>query len=194
MSDQSVITLFTKITAVFDLAMALTSSILNPMVLFICLRSKRLRSTSTFKLLAISSVNDFFCNWPWNQEAFTNSFFDIQLPYNSLFYCRWISVFLQFSCFQITSWLLTSISLDRFLSMMIKKWSKSLFNGLKPVAYATGVVFIIFAINFHLVFNGGYSYLDDDGFEIVICYDNPPDGIRWYYIMSQVIYCLMYFY
>lgn len=188
MSDgQATINLLTKITATFDLIMALTSSVLNPLVLYICLRSKRLRSTSTFKLLAISSINDFFCNWPWNQEAFANSFFDVQLPYKSLFYCRWISVFLQLACFEITSWLLLSISLDRFLSMTIKKWSKSFFDGFKPIIYAAFLVLIIFGINFNLVFYGGYSYSDDDGNEVVICYDSPPGGPAWYYIMSQVI-------
>lgn len=183
--DQTVL-IATKVSACFNLVVMVFSSLLNPIVFFVCVKSKRLRSTSTFKLLAISSINDFICNLPWNQESFTNAFFDFQSPMRSLFYCRWISVFLQFSCFQLTSWLLVSISADRLLSMTIKKWSKSLFNGPKPVIYALLLAFIIFAINFHEVFTSGFSF-DLDGIQIIICYANPDGEIQWYFIMSQVI-------
>ena len=187
MDNSDLITLFTKITASFNLLLMVGSSILNPMVFYICTRSKRLRSTSTFKILAISSLNDFFCNLPWNQEAFTNSFFDLQSPFRSLFYCRWISVFLQFSSFEFTSWLMVSISLDRLLSMTFKKWSKTVFVGVKPVIYSGILAFIILAINFHEVFTSGYNF-DLNGTEIIVCYDNPPGEFPSYVTMSQVSY------
>lgn len=185
MDSQSLIFLFTKISSIFNLLLMVSSSLLNPLVFLICVKSKRLRSTSTFKLLAVSSINDFFCNLPWNQEAFTNSFFDFQSPFRSLFYCRWISVFLQFSSFEFTSWLLVSVSVDRLLSMTIKPWSKTMFNGSKPVIYAIVLAFIILAINFHEVFTAGYSFVVN-GTEIVVCYSNPPGEYPWYVTMSQV--------
>lgn len=185
MDSTPLITVFTKISASFNLALMVSSCILNPLVFFICVKSKRLRETSTFKLLAISSINDFLSNLPWNQEAFTNSFFDLQSPYRSLFYCRWISVFLQISCFEITSWILVSISADRLLSMMFKKWSKSWSNGPKPVIYDCVLVFIILAINFHEVFTSGYSFYLD-GTEVVVCYASPEGQYPWYDTMAQV--------
>ena len=75
--------------------------------------------------------------------------------------------------------------------MIFKKWTKIFFNGLKPLLFAIVLVLIIFAINFHLVFLGGYSYRDENGDEVVICYVGPPDGPDWYYIMSQVRFCII---
>lgn len=185
MSNQNLITVFTKITASYNLFALIASCILNPFILFICVRSKKLRSTSTFKLLAIGSINDFICNFPWNQEAFTNSFFDFHSPYRSLFYCRVISVFVQFSTFQLASWLLVSISLDRFLSMIWKNWSKKWFSGKKPVIYGIGLAIVIMAINFNEVFTSGYSYMNN-GTEVIICYESPAGEFQGYQVMSQV--------
>ena len=184
-TSYNLIQLFTKITGSYNLLLIIVSCVLNPMVFFICVKSKRLRSTSTFKLLAIGAINDFICNLPWNQEAFTNSFFNLQSPYLSLFYCRWISVFLQFSSFEMTSWLLVSISLDRYLSMMVKKWSKHWFVGPRPVIFGILLAIVIIAINFNEGFTAGYSTIEN-GTEIVTCYENPDDEFQWYLTLSEV--------
>lgn len=188
MDYETAITILTKITSCFNLLLIVSSSILNPMLFYVCVRSKRLRTTSTFKLFAIGAINDFFANLPWNQECFTNSFFDLQLPYKNLFYCRWISVFFQFSCFEFTSWLLFSISLDRFLSMTLNKWTKHIFNGLKPVFFSICLAVIILAINFNQVFYGGYSFHINNLTEVIVCFDSPHDSFNWYHLMSQVYF------
>lgn len=193
MSNLEVIDIFTKIFAIYNLVLVVATFILNPLVLFICVRSKKLRSTSTFKLLAFSSINDILVCLAWNQECFTNTFFNLYYYFRSLFYCRWISVFLQFTTLEIESWMLVSISLDRFLSLAVKKWSKHYFNGARPFIYSALLTFVIVAINFNEVFLSGFSY-EVNGTEVVVCYQTPPgQSIDWYHIMSQVqIYVSIY--
>lgn len=186
MSSQEVIDTLTKVFGSYNLLLIVATFILNPFVLFVCLKSKALRSSSTFKLLAFSSLNDIIVCLIWNQESFTNAFFNAQFYVESLFYCRWISVFLQYTTLLIESWMLVSISLDRLLSLTIKNWSKKYFRGARPYLYAVFLTSFMIALNFNEIFLGGYS-VTVNGTVIVVCYQSPPDqSINWYYVMSQV--------
>lgn len=98
--------------------------LLNPVVLLIILKSKRLRSTSTFKLLAVSAVNDILNIIGWNVDFFVYTIYDYLPSYRNLFFCRVIVTFLAYTTISIQSWILLSISVDRLLSMTVKKWSK----------------------------------------------------------------------
>lgn len=187
MESQNNIILFTKITASYNLLIVILSCILNPLIFFICVKSNKIRSTSTFKLLAIGAINDFLAAIPWNFIAFTNSFFDFYPFAKSLFFCRVISIFIQFTCLQLTSWLLVSISLDRFLSMVIKQWSKRWFSGSRPVIYGLFLALFIIAVNFNVVFTAGFSFTLN-GTEIIFCFANRPDEFQWYNLMSQVFF------
>lgn len=192
-TQHAVIDVFAKIFAVYNLILIIAAIVLNPMIIYVCLRSSKLRSTSTFKMLTIGAVNDLLCSLAWTQECFTNTFFNLQPQSRSLFYCQWISVFLQLTTFEIASWNMVSISLDRLLSLSLKKWSKSYFNGMKPYIYTACLMFVIAAINFVEVFNSGYISYDENGTEIITCYANPPDSFPWYNTMSQVEYIILKF-
>lgn len=183
--DNTVASVFSKIFASYNLLLIISSITFNPMVLYVCLKSKKLRTTSTFKLLAFSSINDLLAGLAWNLECFSDTFFDLQIYYKSLFYCRVISVFLEFTTLDFTSWMLVSISLDRLLSISFKEWSKKYFDGVRPFIYSLGLLFLIAAINFNEVFVAGYSYTVN-GTEIIICFSNPPDQYPWYNTMSKV--------
>lgn len=175
-----------RIFSIYNLLLIVCAFILNPFILYICLKSKKLRSSSTFKLLAFGAVNDLLTCLGWNQECFVNAFWDLHLYYKNLFYCEWISVFLQYTTLEIESWLLVSISLDRFLSLSIKKWSKHYFTGNRPFIYAAVLALLIIALNFNEVFLSGYI-ITEDGVEMVMCYETPPgNSIDWYRIMTQV--------
>ena len=186
MSNKAVIDVFTKIFATYNLMLIVASFILNPLVLFICLKSKKLRSISTFKLLALGSVNDLMTVIAWNQESFTNAFFSLYPYSRSIWYCRIVSVFIQFTSLSFESWMLVSVSLDRFLSMMVKKWTKHYFTGSRPFVFVVLLWICIASINFNEVFYGGHSSVSN-GTEIVVCFETPPEmPIDWYHIMSQV--------
>lgn len=177
---------FTKVFGVYNLFLIICTFVFNPCIIYICLKSKKLRSNSTFKLIAFGAVNDILVCLGWNQECFVNGFFDLHFYFKNLFYCRWISVFLQFTTLEIESWLIVSISLDRFLSLTIKKWSKNYFVGKWPFIYAVVLSLFIIALNFNEVFLSGFS-INVNGTELVICYTTPPgNSIDWYHVMTQV--------
>ena len=184
MSSQ-IVDIIGKILAVYNLALIFISVILNPLVLFICVNSKNLRSTSTFKLLAFGSINDILTCIPWNWENFAYTFFGLLLGTKNLTYCRWVPTFLQYSTIELASWLFVSISCDRFLSLSLPRWRNHYFNGIKPVIFASLLTLFIFGINLNEIFTVGYTYMDN-GTEVIQCFGNLPDQFPWYYTMSQV--------
>lgn len=184
----SVIDVFQKITGTYLGFLMVASVILNPIILFVCIRSKKLRSNSTFKLLAYSSLNDLLNCLGWNMDDFIFSFFNIRISSTNLIYCRVVSVFLQCATIQFSSWMLVSISLDRLLSISIKKWSKYYFRGYRPLLYAILLTLVILGLNSNMIVFGGFSYFED-GVEIIYCFATPPDQtIDWYKIANQVLF------
>jgi hypothetical protein len=183
MSNSIVIETFSKIFAVYNLILILASFILNPIVLYICIKSKKLRSISTFKLLEFSSLSDMLTMIGWNQESFTNALY---LYTRNLWYCRLVTIFLQFSTLEYQSWMLVSISLDRLLLMTVRRWRKFYFNGFKPIFYSSFLAIFIIAINSNQLFYGG-NKVDVNGTTIIVCNESPTDqSIDWYKITSQV--------
>lgn len=186
MSNQELLNLFTKIFGSLNLVLIFASLFFNLLLLYTCLQSKKLRSSSTFKLIAFGSVNDILVCLAWNFEDFTDSFFSWQ-PYNlSLVYCRWISVLLQYSSISFTSWLLVSVSLDRLLSMIIKKWSAICFIGPRPVIYSAVLAFIILFVYSNTLFTIGVKFNQNDTYDQIICFISANEEIDWYQINSQV--------
>ena len=187
MSNQYVIDIFSKIFACYSLLLIICAVILNPLIVFVILRSKKLRSTSTFKLLIFSSINDLLSLLEWNQEDFTMTMLNYSAPFTNIHYCRIVSIFLQYSTLMYGSWMLVSVSLDRLLSMMIKRWRKHYFSGARPYIYSVVLALVIIAINFNEIFTGGYVY-EYEGTEVVVCYESDPNYFDWISLMSQVRY------
>ena len=188
MNDPNLIDIFAKIFGCYCLFTTVAAVILNQLVLYICLKSKQLRSKSTFKMLALSSINDMISCISWNQEDFTVSVLNYFTAKKNLIYCKWISVFLQFTTIELESWILLSISTDRLLSMLVKNWSKSYFSGYRPYFYIVFLHLVIAGVNFHEVFTVGYSDYDNaTDTEVVKCYaTHPYYDFDWYGFASQV--------
>ena len=177
-----------KIFAIYGLFQTVASIILNSLVIIIILKSEPLRKTSTFKILVVSAVNDMLVCFPWNVEMYLYTMFNYEPVDDSVFYCKWISNFLQFTTMSIESWLLFSISVDRLLSMTLKKWSKFYFNEYRPYIFAITLCLTIAGINFFEVFTIGHTYFDNET-QIVIfeCITtNPSLGYNWYTFATQV--------
>jgi hypothetical protein len=179
-----------KTFAVFGFVETLVSIILNPLVIIIILKSERLRTNSTFKILAVSAVNDMLVCFSWNVEMFLYTLFNYEPVIESVFYCRWLSNFLQYTAFSIESWLLLSISVDRYLTLKVKKWSKFYFNGYRPYIFSVLLCFSMAGINFFQVFTVGYSYFDNETqTEIFECYATDPSfGYNWYKFATRVCF------
>lgn len=179
--------LYQKIFASYSLLLVIFGSILNPIICYICLSKKKLRGVSTFKFLAIVSISDTFCLYMWNLEHFIDVFFHFELVTKSLFYCRFINIFLQYLTLQFSSWMWTSICLDRFLSISIQRWSKSYFSGARPFLYSFIVGFLLIALNFNTIFTNGYSRVIN-GTEVIFCFASSENDYFWYKFMAQVFY------
>ena len=176
-----------KIFAVFGFIETVVSIILNPLVIIIILKSERLRTTSTFKILVVSAVNDMLVCFSWNVEMFLYTLFNYEPVNNSVFYCKWLSNFLQLTTLSIESWLLMSISVDRYLTIKVKKWSKFYFNGSRPYIFAVLLCFTIAAIHLFEVFTIGYTTFDNEThIEIFVCLTDPAFGYDWYNFALRV--------
>lgn len=184
MVDNTILDIIEKIMSIWSLLLILCGFIFNLLVFVICVKSKKLRSTSTFKILAIGAINDMLMCFPWNFDDFADYFFDLQVYSRSLFYCEFIKNFLQYVT--ITSWLLVSISFDRVLALHIKTWSTHYFNGLKPVYFCSLILAIIVSVNFVAIFKTGYSYRNENGTEIVVCFVQSNSSTEIYDVMGEV--------
>ena len=168
MSKQELIDVLTRIFSCYNLILIIASIIFNPIVLFICLKSKKLRSISTFKILTINSITDILICFPWNFENFSVNF-KFHPAFKSLFYCQWITIYLQVTMIQIESWLILSISIDRLLSLSFNKWSKSIYINRRPYIFCACLILFFLGFNFPRGYFGVYSFVVN-GTEYIICY------------------------
>lgn len=186
MGNQIVIDVFSKISAAYNLFLIISSVILNTLLIFICLKSKNLREISTFKLLAFSAFNDMLTCLVWNEESFTNTFFDFRPYSRSLLYCRLMSMFLQYTTMELESWLLVSISLDRALSLSISKWSRIYFKGIWPIVFCIVLTLFVIGVNINQFFTLGFTQVIN-GTEAISCFKSFSGDVEWYQINNEVI-------
>ena len=194
-NTQRIIETITNVLSYLTIFETLSAIVLNMIIVIICLKSQRLRSKSTFKILTVGAINDLLTCIPWNLNVFLVNVFKYFLFLESQIYCRWISNFLQYTTLNIQSWILLSISIDRLLSMVVKKWSKFYFKGYRPYIFALLLYFSIAGINFFEVFTVGYSFYNNQTqTEMFLCYaSNPALGYDWYTFSTQVSYLYTYF-
>ena len=172
-----------KILGAYALLLTIAGTILNCIIFLICKR-QRLWRTSTFKLLAILSLNDIIGLYQWNLKHFIYSFFIVDFNFTNLPWCR-ISIFLQYFSLQYSAWILVLISMDRLSSIVIQKWKKIYFAGFMPLICAFVLGLILAMINFHVLFTNGYSVWVN-GSEQVICYAMPDNDYSLFNIFGQV--------
>lgn len=185
MSNENIIEIFNKIFAAYAFILLVFGTILNSLIVFICSKSKLLRSNSTFKLVALIAISDLMSLFEWNCENFTITFFNFAAYTQSLFYCRFFSVFLQFCTLEFSSLMWLSISINRYLSIQVKHWNRTHFHGFRPFVYAFLIALIIFAVNSVELFKTGYSY-QENGTEIIVCYATSQDDYYWFDTMTNV--------
>jgi hypothetical protein len=188
MLDQTIlIDILCKVMAIWGLLLVVCSIIFNFLVCFICLKSSQLRSTSTFKFLAIGAINDMIMCFAWNFDDFTSIFFGYEAYSQILFYCEYIDLFIQYATITYSSWILVSISLNRVLSLNIQKWTNQYFQGLRPVYYSAILALIVLGSYIPLVFKGGFSYQNENDTEIIIvCFAESSNSTEIYDFMNQV--------
>lgn len=185
MAIEILIDILSKTFAAYAVVLIIAAVVFNPLVCYVCLKSPKLRHTSTFKLLAFASINDLLSCLVWNEGDFAHTFFGITWSKYSPFYCMWVSIFFQYTTVQITSWMMVTISLDRLMSMSLNIWSRHCFNAAKPFIFSSILVVVIIGVNLNEGFTSGYYYLKNNSL-VFVCYSNPVNTFQWYDTMSQV--------
>jgi hypothetical protein len=186
MTDSKLIDIYNKTMGIWAIILVICSIIFNSIVFIVCLKSNELRSISTFKLLAVAAINDALQGFSWNLGDFTWLFFDFNLDVSSLFYCKFLATFMINTTCCFASWLLVSISLDRVLSLYIRSWSNKYFNGQRPFFLAAFILLVIMSIFGWPAIKSGYSYTNENGSEIIVCFEGAPGDTYLFDIITLV--------
>ena len=167
-----------KILGYWALSLIFISIVLNILVCFICLSSKQLRSVNTFKMLAIGAISDLLQSLTWNYENFLYTLNSLTTPFNSLFFCKFFSMFIQYVSMAFSNWILVSISFDRVMSLCVKKWDRQYFKGNRPFVYLAFLAILFIAININSIFKGAYISSSNSS-EKAVCYVDSDRSFNW---------------
>lgn len=186
MVEHDLIVILKKVMGIWGLLLIVFGVIFNAIVFIVCMKSRKLRKTSTFKFIAIAAINDALSCFPWNFGDFTNIFFDFHASRRSLVFCEFLANFLVFTTCSYASWLLVTISLDRVLSLNVHNWATKYFKGKRPLFFAAILLAFIMAIYSVSAFKTGYSYVDKNGTQKTVCFHDSTGSKRIYDIMCEV--------
>lgn len=100
--------LILKVLAGYSLLLIIVGSFGNLFIFVICVGSKVIRKSNTFKFIAAISLTDTLSLFGWNLSHFTESYFGIDYSNVYLWYCR-INTFSQYTSLQLSAWLLVKI-------------------------------------------------------------------------------------
>lgn len=149
-----------KVLSFYTIVLIIIGTICNLTSFFIMLK-KNIRKYSCMRYLCILCLTDTIVLYQWNLNTFFKYNLSVPPGYKdleeiSLFWCRWIS-YLAFSSLQLSSWLLSMVSLDRLMIVYLPMW-KSFINKKNRVNILIFfIVVTIFSLNMHLLFLNGYT-------------------------------------
>ena len=128
---------------------------------FLVMIRKNMRKYACMRYLAILSIVDLLVLYQWNLNTFYKYNFSFPPFYRdleelSLFWCRWIS-YLAFSTLQLSSWLLSIVSIDRVMVVYCTCWNKYMHKPNRINLVIILIILIIFMSNVHIVLYNGYT-------------------------------------
>lgn len=186
MTDPGLVTVLERVMGIWGLILVITGLVFNTIVFLICVKSKELRSSSTFKLLAIAAINDGLSCFPWNFDDFTRLFFDYYAAESTTFYCGLFTIFFIYTTCTYASWLLVTISLDRVLSLNIQNWSTKYFNGRKPIYFAGILLLVMIGTYVIGIFKTSHTYRNENGTVKTACFEEDFGNTLVYDKLSEV--------
>lgn len=178
--------LLSKAFAFYGLLLIVFGSFFNALTCFVCLKSPKLRANCTFKFLAFIALTDIVAMIISNLQNFTQTFFDFSLYNSSLFVCQFVSVFLQFSAAEFSNIMWLSISVNQYLSLTVKDWSKEYFGGSRPLIYTSLILICVLSVNSFEIFTIGYIDSSDNDTQVIVCYADNADDYFWYDVSVEV--------
>jgi hypothetical protein len=155
---------FEKYLSYYTLFLVIIGTICNFTSFFI-MHKKNMSKHSCMRYLSILSLTDVIVLYQWNLNTFIK--YNLSRPpiYSdleeiSLFWCRWIS-YLAFSSLQLSSWLLSLVSFDRFMIIYSRWWRTHIMSEPKIVnLIIICLATFICLLNSHLLFLNGYKKIE----------------------------------
>jgi hypothetical protein len=171
----SIIVILNQINGIYSLIILILGAIGNFFCAAICLRPS-LRKVPTFNFYCVLLSCDAFALCVWNLDHYLLIFHETQLENHGIISCK-ISTFVQCFSLQYSAWLLVSMTVERYLSIIIPNWRNNLFNIKKSISILLAIGFITFVLNLSFAINLTYEMANDT----VECFGEPT-----YYIWMQV--------
>ncbi len=165
-----------RITRPFALVCLFVGSIGNSLS-FIVFTQKQLRKHSTFRYLAYLSIIDLIVLYLGLGNIILRDYFFIDIRERSLFLCKF-HTFLTYVTTQLSSWILTIVSIDRAIACTVIQLNKRISRPKSADRIFLGMCIIVSLINSHiLLFMGSkrtiyHSAMDNTSTSIVICTHN----------------------
>lgn len=159
MSNSTVIITYHEIEkaiSILPIILVITGTIGNSLAFYV-LTSKRLRNYSTMIYFATLTIVDTVSLYQWNFNFFYRYNLNennLNLEETSLFLCRYVSFMAYFSLLT-SAWILTLISIDRYLILTNSFWKLNSKKGKFSLIIVLTIVFISASINIPIVFLNG---------------------------------------
>lgn len=155
---------FEKYLSYYTLFLIIIGTICN-FTSFMIMHKKNMSKHSCMRYLSILSLTDVIVLYQWNMNTFFKYNLSIPPIYSdleeiSLFWCRWIS-YLAFSSLQLSSWLLSLVSFDRFMIIYSRWWRTHIMSEPKIVnLIIISLATFICLLNSHILFLNGYKKME----------------------------------
>lgn len=152
---------FERYLSYYALLIMIVGTIFN-LISFLVMQRKNLKKYSCMRVLSILALVDTLVLYQWNLNSFYKYNFSQPPDYKdledtSIFWCRWITYF-AFSSLQLSSWLLTLVSIDRVMIIYSYAWKTQISNKPKRVNLLISLLVVsIMLLNSHIIFLCGYQ-------------------------------------
>jgi hypothetical protein len=170
--------------ACYPLFLIIIGTIFN-MTSFLIMQRQALKKYSCFRILSILALTDASVLYQWNLNTFFKYHLSKPPAYHDLeeihlFWCRWISFF-AFSTLQLSSWLLSLVSVDRVMIIYSHYWkTKVSARPMRVNLLIASCLIVIFSMNSHILFWNGYT--------VKVAVVDPVTNLTTAYVTNVVCY------
>lgn len=133
--------------------------ITNTICFFVFRFSDQFKTMSSMVILSFVVILDTLSLFDWNLNHYLQPNFGFSMEYLNLFTCKFV-LFIQYFSLQSSAFLLSFVSIDRFVT--IRKIPGSIYSRLpfgtvkSAFFWSMGIVLAIFILNMHILILNGY--------------------------------------
>jgi hypothetical protein len=138
----------------------IANGVIGNTICFLIFRfNSNFKNMSSMVYLSFAVIVDTISLFDWNLKHFTVANFNFNIDYVTIYSCKFLP-FLQYFSLQASGWLLSFVSLDRFISIRSipgSFYSKLPFSTNKSAAiWSTIIIVVLLIMNCHILILNGY--------------------------------------